>query len=101
MRWLINGIGAQGCGPMGSGVGSFPSLTGLGKGQRRREVEDIALSAATPQAEPPRTPKGLQLTPGTSLILTRSQLARGEMNIHCQTEGEPQNQDNDIFPPHP
>lgn len=38
----------------------FPSLTGPGKGQRRREVEDTALSAANPQTEPPGTPKGLQ-----------------------------------------
>lgn len=88
--------------PHGKRCAFVPGPNRARKEPKRREVEDTTLSAATSQTAS-WDPLGVAVTPGTCLILMRSQSAHGEMkttNIHRQMEGEPQTQDNDNFPPH-
>lgn len=98
-RRLIDGIAAWGCGPT-----FVPVPNGARKGPKEARGGGHLSECCQPSDRASGDPQGAAVTPGTCLILTRSQLARGEMkktNIRHQTEGEHQNQDNDTFPPRP
>lgn len=98
-RRLIDGIAAWGCGPT-----FVPVPNRARKGPKEARGGGHRSECCQPSDRASGDPQGAAVTPGTCLILTRSQLARGEMkktNTRHQTEGEHQNQDNDTFPPRP